>query len=855
MPTESGLASRPSLQERRYTLHARIRAAAVGITIFLVLLEALLVRKIPDQPYSGIVLNNLSVERVWPGSPGEAAGFRKGDEVVSVNGISCWSLRDISECLSRMDPGDTILYVVKRGHALRTVPLTFASPPLSEVLRKALLILVGLSFVTTGLLVYFKRADKLALVFYLLCLAFGLVLLNVVNFEISSARHAYKAAFYDLVVLALPALFLHFFLVFPERSPLLVGHPRLEYLIYAPAAVFFVVSEFFNTMIFSYGRAYANAIGLFQSVTACYFIVFVILGLIEFLRSYGRLRIASVRRKLRLVVWGTVAGTMPLVFVRIVLSIGPSVEIPGERFVFLPLLLVPIAFGHAIVRYGLMDLEIVVKRSLVYTVLTAVLASIYFTGVYGMGRLASKFMGSADLLFSIISIFIISLLISPLRTRIGASVDRMFFREEYNYRKVLKQISHSLAGIVDLEGLLSYLAIRIGEVLHSSSIVIYMLDEKLEQYTPRYTLDGDSRKIRSFPRDGSLARSLAAQGQTLNVERRIASNRPLPTTDDEAQALAGADSSLVVPFMFKSRLLGFIGIGKKISGGFYASTDVELLETLCDQASVAIENARLYIETLEKQKMEKELEVAREIQRRLIPRAFPEIPGLKTHGVNIPSQHVGGDYYDVIPLGTSKVAVVIADVSGKGVPAALLMASLQSSLRAQADPGRQPHEVISILNQTIYEHTSGETFVTIFYGVIDFERETITYCSAGQTPPFILRKDSTVERLDKTDIVLGIESKADFKDTTLPARVGDLIFLYTDGITDELDDQDDPYGEDRLLRRLKGAYDLDLKSMVDSVYDAVMRHTKGKPQDDLTALAIRIEALHALEKTSKSLFE
>ncbi|HVP57425.1 MAG TPA: SpoIIE family protein phosphatase [bacterium] len=842
--------SGPHLQHHGYALHARIRAVAVAVTVFLVVLAALMARRLPNEPYSGIILKNLSIARVSRGSPGELAGFKKGDQITSVNGISCSSLPNVSECLSQMHPGDTVLYEVRRAASVLALPITFARPPLAETLRKALLMLVGLSFVAIGLLVYFKRVDKISLVFYLMCLAFGLVLLNIVSFEMFMARHAYQAAFYDLAVLALPALFLHFFLVFPERSPILTRRPRLEYVLYLPAAAFFGVTEFLNTMIFTYGKSYARAIGIFETVTAVYFMSYVILGLAQFMSSYRRAAGTATRRKLRLVVWGTVAGTLPIIAVRLLVSIDPSLEIPGDRFVFLPLLLVPLAFGHAIVRYGLMDLEIVVKRSLVYTVLTAVLAAIYFAVVYGMGRMASRFIGRADLVFSVVSIFVISLLISPLRKRIGASVDKMFFRDEYNYRRVLKQISHSLAGIVDLDNLLSYLAVRIAEVLHSSSIVVSMLDERIDRYTPRYSLGTAVRDLSDFPKNGGLAKLLRAQGQTLNVERTIASSRPLPLPPGEVRALAATDSSLVVPFMFKGSLLGFLSIGRRRAGGFYATTDVELLEILCDQASVAIENARLYVETIEKQRMEKELEIASEIQRRLLPKAFPEIRGLKTYGLNIPSKHVGGDYYDVIPLGSDKVAVIIADVSGKGVPAALLMASLQSSLRAEADADRRPSEVISTLNQTIYEHTSGETFVTIFYGIIDFSRETLTYCSAGQTPPFVMHRDLSVERLDKTDIVLGIESRSTFSDNQLGLKVGDLLFLYTDGVSEELNDQDDPYGEERLVRDLRAAYDLELQALVERVHDAVIRHTCGKPQDDLTALAIRIETFPSLQKSS-----
>jgi sigma-B regulation protein RsbU (phosphoserine phosphatase) len=830
-------------QEPAYRLHSRIRTTAVVITIFLVLIEIFLVRKIGEQPYNGIILNNVAVARVAKDSPAAAAGILKGDQVVSFNGVPCGSLRDVSECLSHVRPGNTATLMIERAGSILSVPVAFAPLPPSEIARKALLLIVGFSFIGIGLVVYFRRADKLALVFYLLCFAFGLVLVNVVNFELGTARFALRSAFNDLLVLSVPALFLHFFLLFPERSGLLIRRPRLEYAIYLPMVLLFAVSVFFNIMDYSYGRGYSRALAALQSVTALHFIAFVVIGLIAFLRGYRRVKKASFKGKLRLVFWGTIVGILPFVCVQILLSIRPAIEIPGEKVAFVPLILVPMAFGHAIVRYGLMDLEIVFKRSLVYTFLIAVLASVYFVVVYGLGRLASSFIGRSDLLFSIVSIFVISLLISPLRSRIRVVVDRTFFREEYNYRKILRQISHSLAGIISLDSIVSYLSIRVAEVLHAGTTVVFLVDEKIGKYTARYGVNVNHAMLKGFDTDGTLAKHLLRTETTLNVERRFEAKRALPISRDEVDILVGVGAALVVPLILKSNLLGFMTIGRKQSDEFYSTTDIELLETLCDQVSLAVENARLYLETVEKQKMEKELEVAREIQHRLLPKTFPDIPGLQTHAMNLPSKHVGGDYFDVIILGENKVAMVIADVSGKGVPAALLMASLQSSLRAEADPQRCPCDVISVLNRDIFEHTAGGTFVTVFYGVIDFEQRTLTYCNAGQTPPIILSEDQTVKTLGDTDIVIGVDDGAHYHDTTVDLRTGDLVFLYTDGITDELDDQDECFGEARLLDELRRSSGLDLPSIVTKVHDAVVRHTGGKPQDDLTALAIRIVSL------------
>ena len=832
-------------QMPRYRLHARLRTIAVIITVALVAIEIFIAARLPGQPYSGIVLTNVTVRRVAEDSPGRLAGIRHGDRVLSVDGVPCVNIKQASECISRAKPGDTLVYEIARGDRLFKVPVTFGTQPRSEIVRKLLLVLVGLSFIGIGLLVYFRRGDRVALVFYLFCLAFGLLLANIVSYEVGAARHLYKAVLYDVMVLFLPAFLLHFFLIFPGRKLLLRRLPSLEACIYIPAFVFLIFSEFFNIMIFMRGMSYSRSLMAFENITAVYFVVYFLLGLISFIHSYWTAPTENVKRKLRLVVWGTVAGTLPIVVAFLIVSMQPSIVIPGEKYAVFPLILIPVTFGHAIAKYGLFDVNIVVRRSLIYTILTAILASVYFVVVYGIGTLASRFIGRADLLFSVLSIFAITLLFSPLRRRISATIDRVFFKEDYNYRKILKRITHSISGMLSIDSLCSYLSIRVPEVLHAGSGAVYLYDEKLEDFRACCAANVDTRLLGRFDPEGSLCRRLARTEATLNVERIRASNRPLGLASDESEVLTRAGVALVAPFILKSRLLGFLTLGPKLSDEFYSLRDIELLETLCDHVGMAVENARLYRETTEKQRMERELEVARRIQQMLLPKSFPRIRGLETRAMNRPSEQVGGDYYDMLHLSENRVAITIADVAGKGVPAALLMASLQSSLRAEAGPDKTPSDVIRTLNKAVCGQTSGETFITIFYGLLNLEERTLHYCNAGQTPPFIVSKDGRVRRLDRTHIVIGVDHEAFYEDTTLDLKEGDLIFLYTDGITEEPGSEDDVYGEERLIANLLDSYDVALPEVLEIIHSDVVRYGGGKPQDDLTALALKIKAFPA----------
>lgn len=832
-------------QVPRYQLHARLRITAVVITIVLAAIEVFIAAKVPRQPYSGIVTRNVTVSRVAEESPGSLAGIRVGDRILSVDGVACANMKEASECIANARPGEMLVYEVRRGGQDLLVPVIFGTQPTGEIIRKLLLVLVGLSFILIGLIVYFKRADRVALVFFLFCVAFGLLLANIVSYEVGAARYLYKAIMYDVMVLFLPAFLLHFFLVFPVRKAILRRFPRLEASLYIPAVVFLIFSEFFNIMVFRRGMSYSRSLMVFESVTAVYFVVYFILGLISFIHSYRYAPTRAIKRKLRLVVWGTVAGTLPLVAIFLIMSLRPETDIPGQKYAVFPLILIPVTFGHAIVRYGLFEVNIVVRRSLIYTVLTAILASVYFVVVYGIGRLASRFIGSADLLFSVISIFAITLLFSPLRRRISAAIDRVFFKEDYNYRKILKRITHSISGMLNLESLCSYLSIRVPEVLHAQAGAVYLYDETLGDFHAIFAANLDTRLLSRFEPSGSLSRHLTRTEATFNLERTRASNRPIDLDHDELESLTRARVSLVTPFILKSKLLGFLVLGPKLSDEFYSGRDIELLETLCDHAAMAIENARLYRETTEKQRMERELEVAWRIQQMLLPKTFPRVRGLETHAMNRPSEQVGGDYYDILQLSKYRVGIAIADVSGKGVPAALLMASLQSSLRAEAGPGRTPSEVIYALNRVVCEQTSGETFVTVFYGLLDLEQRKLHYCNAGQTPPFVVGADGRVRRLDITHLVIGVDRDAFYEDTILDLEQGDLLFLYTDGITEELGPNDDLYGEERLISRLVDCYGMPLSEVLDTIHGDVARHGNGKPHDDLTALALKIKAFPA----------
>jgi len=230
----------------------------------------------------------------------------------------------------------------------------------------------------------------------------------------------------------------------------------------------------------------------------------------------------------------------------------------------------------------------------------------------------------------------------------------------------------------------------------------------------------------------------------------------------------------------------------------FSPLQFDLLKAIAAQAAAAIENTRLIKESIEAEQLEKQVAMAADVQQRMIPQQPPRVPGLELSAVYVPCFTLGGDFYDFIPLPDDNVGLVIADVSGKGVPASLIMASVRAALRAQVDNVYYLYEVVRRLNLMLWRDTKDSEFVTLFYGVYNAGRKRFTYCNAGHAPPLVLRGGQAIE-LAGGNMVLGVNPDEAFKQNFLDLQSGDTLLIYTDGVTDAMNFQKEPFGKQRLL--------------------------------------------------------
>jgi serine phosphatase RsbU (regulator of sigma subunit) len=343
---------------------------------------------------------------------------------------------------------------------------------------------------------------------------------------------------------------------------------------------------------------------------------------------------------------------------------------------------------------------------------------------------------------------------------------------------------------------------------------------------------------------GEDAARLAAQPRELLQAFSTRIERALhPSSIELLPAGAAPPGRLLVPVASPAHPHAVIALGDKLSDEPWTKEDRELLAGAAAQVAAALENARLFARLAERQRLERELEIAREVQQQLFPRDLPAHAGLRCAGACHPALEVGGDYYDVLPLGPSRVALALGDVSGKGIAAALLMARLQALVRSHAALHvEDPPAVIAAVNRMMLDGSNGARYATLFYGVYDGEDLTLRYVNAGHNPPLLLRAGGDLETLGIGGPVVGLLPGADYEAGRIRLEPGDTLVMFSDGITEADDASGDMFGDERLLGLLGGARGAGPVEIRDALLAAVERHVAGgEVRDDRTVLVARRE--------------
>ena len=496
------------------------------------------------------------------------------------------------------------------------------------------------------------------------------------------------------------------------------------------------------------------------------------------------------------------------------------------------------AIAYSMVRYQFLDANVIARKSILYAVTSVFLFGVYVLIVRRLDSLLETVAGVDTTIFQTVFLMLALVLFQPVFSWLEETLDRYFLRDRGDMRTIMRRVSGEVLTVLDLGTLAEKLLGTLREGVPARTTVLLVTPERREASAWGFGGKVDLPAIGAIPRD-SLVRFLEGN-EILRKEEVV----PLARDRGEHEALApllATEPHLILPLRYAGNFLGLVALGRKITERRYTAAEVSLLQTLTNQTSVAVTNSFLYRDSLEKTILEEELAVARRIQRQFLPNRLPMTSGFSLAGLNAPSKAVGGDYYDTVDVGGGCYLVAIADVAGKGVPAALLASMVQAVIRTQAVDRRPVGELMGRLNRLVHEATPEDRFATCVLAEVSADGSAFSFSNAGHNYPIIRSANGSCRFLDEGGIPLGIEPGAVYTQGKASLEPGDALVMYTDGITDARNRLGEDFGEERLVslvERMPERFTAD--EIVRAISDEVARFSDGADQmDDITLVALK----------------
>lgn len=407
-----------------------------------------------------------------------------------------------------------------------------------------------------------------------------------------------------------------------------------------------------------------------------------------------------------------------------------------------------------------------------------------------------------------------------------------------NRLELLYRVSQTFNSSLDLHEVLNRVIDEVIEVTHAERgfLMLVESDGTLSFQTAR-GLDRQTIEQPKFEVSRSIAQQVAETGEAMLTMNAQSDDR---LGGSKSISVLGLRSVLSVPLRLKDKILGVIYVDNRVQVGAFSPDDLDLLAAIASSAVIAIENARLYAVAIEKGRLESELQLARDVQSHFILRQMPTIPGWEFAAAWEPAREVSGDFYDLIPLANGSMGVVIADVSDKGMPAALFMALSRSIMRASAAQGVAAADAVAQANRLICGDAPAGMFVSLCYAELQPSGE-VAYVNAGHNPPLVYRpRTGEFAELSRTGIVLGIDGTRTFGQGILRMESGDLILMYTDGLTEALNTQGEEFGTERLRPLIAGCAGLSASALIEQIKHTHQEFTGPViPFDDVTLMVIK----------------
>ena len=493
------------------------------------------------------------------------------------------------------------------------------------------------------------------------------------------------------------------------------------------------------------------------------------------------------------------------------------------------------AITYAIVRHKFLDTNLIARQAILYAVASGALVGFYLLVIQRVNTRLAGITGIDQDVLEPVFLILSLILFQPVVGRVENTLSRLFLRDPSDYRNVIARLGKDMLTTIDLDLLLARSIKTIAEALtlRSGYIVALAREGPLVHGGA-----GDPPAAEDVLRCAAILEKIPEDRESI----RVSEPQPTLTRTERSYLRNRFGAELVVPLRSSGELVGALLLGEKVTGTVYTVEDVNLLLSLATQLGVALQNGLLLRDRVAVARLEEELTLARQIQRSFQPDSFPAMSRYTCSAVTIPSKEVGGDLYDFVETPDGSCLMAIADVSGKGVPAALLSSMIQAALRTQASTETSPAKITSGIDSLVYQSTTTEQFATFFLARLDKDRSQIEFSNAGHNYPLLFKAAGGVVPLVTGGLILGIVDDAEFEEELVQLEPGDRLLLYTDGVTEALDEQGNEFGEEKLAALVESidpgeGAEAVTEKVLDELYDFL---GDQEAQDDVTLMVLQV---------------
>jgi phosphoserine phosphatase RsbU/P len=865
----------PRMKPRKKTVSPNMMRAVIGLWMLATLgywvsgvYDMAQMRMHWDQRVNTPFWFNVDTREIEGAQPeAKAAGLAVGDHVESLNGAAYSGQAQWLTVMAESHPGDILdVEATRPNGTTATANLTLARP--------------AYAFGKSSAMGYFWKEFLVAGLLPLICLLIGywvvlsrptdrnawlvLVLLSFpsamfVNVGLSTGVGLFLRGFwYQTINLAVCPALLLFGVYFPERSRLDARARWIKWIVlglYAAgtAALYPVIyAEYYGG---GAGALLQRIDKLAEPLINGLNLLCVILFLLLTLDKLRTASTADARRRLRVLTAGMSVGLGALILVFVVLPhygiTGNEARFYWVRYLGLYVFMVaPLTLAYVVLVQRALDVRVLLRMGTRYAMAKAslFLFQAVLLSLVGFKLLVpalrdqeptpSAIFGSAVFLALVLAMRF------GIRKQMQQWLDRQFFREAYNSELMLSELSDEVRRFTETKPLLETVAQRICETLHITQIAMLLRRGETFYLEEAIGVTPDGALV--LPAQASSVRFMLNSNEPARLYRNDPDAWYLMAGTAERRALDLLNAELLVPLPGRNRLMGIMCLGPKRSEAAWSRTDMQVLQTVARQTGLALEVSELAhslaAEAAQRERVNREMEIAREVQERLFPQFMPDIPGGSVAGGCRAALGVGGDYYDVFPLEDGRVGLAIGDVSGKGISAALLMASLRASLRGVTlDNPRDFAMLMHKVNRLVYEASASNRYATFFFAAFDPKTRRLECVNAGHNPPVVLRNGEVI-RLEADGPVVGLLPFAPYTEQEMMLEPGDLLILYTDGISEAMTHADEEWGEERMIASALAVRNKSATEILRTMLADADKFTAGAPQhDDMTILVLQLE--------------